>query len=205
MEENKVRQTYYNPSVTPKVTIALVAINVILFVLEYNFLKIEDLWDKFGIGWDYLMKNQWYRLFSAMFTHASIAHLGSNMIALYGVGMYLEEKFGSKRFLIYYLLCGILGELLGCFFGNYILEQNYVSAGASGAVFGLFGILIILSLRRQMFRIPFVRILLFIALSAADALTETGIDIFGHAGGFLVGIVIGLIYSFTTGKKAQKE
>lgn len=202
MEENKVKQTYYNPSVTPKVTIALVAVNVILFVIEYNFLKIGDLWSRFGIGWNLILRNEWYRLFTAMFTHASIAHLGSNMIALYGVGMYLEEKFGSKRFLIYYMLCGILGELLGCFLGNNILNLNYISAGASGAVFGLFGVLIILSLRRQMFRIPFIRILLFIALSTADALTETGIDIFGHAGGFAVGIVIGLIYSFTTGKKA---
>ena len=51
MEENKVKQTYYNPSVTPKVTIALVAVNVILFVIEYNFLKIGDLWSRFGIGW----------------------------------------------------------------------------------------------------------------------------------------------------------
>ena len=205
MEEDRSKQNYYNPSEVPKVTIAIVAINVILFVIEYNFLKINDIWEMFGIGWGSDLYKQCYRLLTAMFTHASLAHLGSNMIALYGAGMYLEEKMGSKRFLICYLLCGILGEVLGCFLGGCVFGNRYISIGASGAVFGLFGMLIALSARKQMFRIPFIRILLFVALSIADALTEVDVDIFGHVGGFVVGIVIGLIYSFTIGNKAKRE
>ncbi len=204
MEENQVKKNYYNPSETPKVTIALVVINAILFVVEVNVLKL-NVWEHFGIGWGDRLYNEWYKLFTAMFTHASLAHLGSNMIALYGAGMYLEEKLGSVRFLIYYLICGVLGELLGCYFSGHLFQADTLSVGASGAVFGLFGMLIALSLRKQMFRIPFIRIILFIALSIADALTEEGIDIFGHAGGFIVGLIIGFVYSFTVRAKAQKE
>ena len=205
MEENKSKQAYYYPNEKPKVTIALVIINVVLYMIEANLFKNLNRWGYFGISWSLDWGREWYKLATAMFTHASIAHLGSNMIALYGAGMYLEEKFGSKRFLIYYLISGLVGEFLGCFFSGAVLGRNSLSIGASGAVFGLFGMLIALSLRGQMFRIPFVRVILFLALSLADGLTESGIDILGHAGGFIVGFIIGLIYSFTTGAKASEE
>ncbi len=202
MEENKVKQYYY-PNEMPKVTIALVVINVALYAFEANILK-RNVWELFGISWNMVWQKEWYKLLTAMFTHGSVAHLGSNMIALYGAGMYLEEKFGGKRFLIYYMIAGLLGEFLGCFFGGYVLKANYVSIGASGAVFGLFGMLIVLSLRKQTYRIPLHRIVLFIALSIADAFTETGVDIWGHAAGFVTGIAMGLLYSFTAGKKTQE-
>ncbi len=205
MGEDQARQTYYFPNEKPKATIALIIINVLLYIVEANFFKDRDMWELFGIGWDLNWSSEWYKLLTAMFTHASVAHVGSNMIALYGAGMYLEEKFGSKRFLIYYLISGLAGEFLGCFFSGAVLGRNSLSIGASGAVFGLFGMLIALSLRGQMFRIPFVRVILFLALSLADGLTESGIDILGHAGGFIVGFIIGLIYSFTTGAKASEE
>jgi rhomboid protease GluP len=204
MEENKRYQKYYNPCELPKVTLAIVIINVVLFVLQTHFFKY-DAWSLLGINWDKLVDKEVYRLFTAMFTHASLAHLGSNMIALYGAGMYLEEKMGAKRFLIFYLLCGVLGEILGCTLGGYVLQKEYISVGASGAVFGLVGMLIILSLRKQMFRIPMIRIILFVALCITDALTESGVDIFSHAGGFVVGIVIGLIYSYVVGEKTIEE
>ncbi len=204
MEENQVRNKYYYPNETPKVVLALIVANTILFVVEVNLLKI-NIWEYFGISWQLVWAKEWYKLLTAMFTHASLGHLGSNMIALYGAGMYLEEKFGSKRFLICYLLSGILGEFIGCAAGHFVFHRSYLSVGASGAVFGLFGMLIVLSVRKQMFRIPFIRILLFIALSIGDALTEQGVDLLGHAGGFIVGIVIGLIYSFTVGKRTAED
>ncbi len=75
-----------------------------------------------------------------------------------------------------------------------MLHRQNLSIGASGAVFGLFGLLIVLSVCGKLYRIPFIRIILFIGLTIAAALTESGIDIFGHAGGFLVGLVLGAVY-----------
>ncbi|MCR5824149.1 MAG: rhomboid family intramembrane serine protease [Lachnospiraceae bacterium] len=209
MDEREIRQKYYYPDETPKVTIILVLINVLLYVIEVNIVKTGlfklDIWQDLGMGWKMDWKTEWYKVFTAMFTHGSLAHLGSNMIALYGAGMYLEEKLGSLRFFIYYIISGLLGECLGMVFGRFVFESYYLSVGASGAIFGLFGILIVLSLRKQMFRIPFIRLVLFLALCIGDALTEENIDIWGHAGGFLAGMVIGSIYSFTAGKKAEEE
>ena len=193
MEENQAQQKYCVPNETPKVTIVLLVINVVLFVLEINVLK-GNLWDLFGVGWGLDWKTEWYKLITAMFTHASVAHLGSNMIALYGAGMYLEDRLGSKRFLIYYLISGMVGEFLGCTFNALVLHREIVSIGASGAVFGLFGLLIVLSICGKLYRIPFIRVILFVSLTVAAALTETGIDIFGHAGGFVVGLVLGAVF-----------
>ncbi len=204
MNIDQSQQKYYCPNETPKVTIVIVVINVLLFIIEANFLKV-NVWELFGISWNLVWSKEWYKLITAMFTHASVAHVGSNMIALYGAGMYLEDKLGKKKFLISYLICGLLGETLGCMFSALVLGRTYLSVGASGAVFGLFGMLIVFSLRKQMFRIPFMRIILFIALNIADALTETGIDIWGHAGGFITGVVLGLIFSFTAGNRSVEE
>lgn len=133
---------------------------------------------------------EYYRLLTGMFLHYGVVHLLMNMSALLLFGKYLEERFGPLRFLALYLLAGVGGNVV-----VYALDaQNRLTAGASGALFGLLGALL-LALRRFGRDTSPVTSLLVTNLILTFAVPS--ISIFGHIGGLICGAVVGagLVYA----------
>lgn len=136
--------------------------------------------------------NQWWRLFTAQFLHIGIMHLISNAVMIYYIGYYIEQLLGHWRFLTLYLLSGIGGNLLSLALGS----DASLSAGASTALFGLFGAMTAVALRnrsnpiisylgRQAFWLAVINIVF--------DLFAPNIDIYGHLGGLLAGFLIAVI------------
>jgi membrane associated rhomboid family serine protease len=126
---------------------------------------------------------EYYRLFTAMFMHFGVIHLLMNMWALWVLGRVLEAMFGPMRFLAIYLVCGLGGTV-----ATYVFEPGALSAGASTAIFGLFGVLFV-ALRRL--RLSTATVLPIIVINVIFTLTVKGISISGHFGGLIVGALVG--------------
>jgi rhomboid protease GluP len=184
-----------NVARTP-LTHGLLAVNVLVFLamlsqgasLWHTSTGIQLAWGaNFGPA---TQDGQWWRLGTAMFIHFGVLHLGMNMWALRDVGRLLERLYGPWRFAALYLGSGVLGNLL-----SLVVQGNQaVSGGASGAIFGLYGALLVFLWRerRQVdpheFRWLFWAAVVFVALIFAMGIwVVPGIDNSAHAGGFVVG------------------
>lgn len=159
-----------------------------------------------------ILHGQWYRLVTATFVHVGLLHISTNMWCLWNLGLLGEPLLGPFGLISVYLLTGIAGNLLSLFI-NVVLRDNSVGAGASGAVFGIAGILIVL-LSNKKLPIPwselkrlrksviwFAAINLFIG-GATLFVPVVRIDNFAHLGGFLSGLALGvpLIPRMTSGR-----
>ena len=146
-------------------------------------------------------ENFWpWQLFTYMFLHGGLGHLFFNMLALWMFGMELENNWGSKKFLIYYLLCGF-GAGVANSLVAFLLGQTSPTVGASGAVFGVliaFGMLFpdrpiyiyfLLPIRAKYFITMYIVMELFYGVSG----TSDGIAHFAHLGGAAVGLIYMLI------------
>ncbi|AMV61383.1 GlpG protein (membrane protein of glp regulon) [Pediococcus damnosus] len=180
----------------PYMTIGLIIINFIVFGLMTISGGTENTQNllKFGAIFKplVLQNGEWWRLISAMFIHIGITHIVLNMVTLYFIGLQIEKLFGHFRFLIIYFVAGIFGNLVSLLFGNPLA----LSAGASGAIFGLFGVWLMLgeSFRQN----PYIRSMarqlgLFVILALVSSLMESGIDVYAHVGGILAGFLVGYL------------
>lgn len=137
---------------------------------------------------------QWWRLFSATFVHFGIIHLALNMLALYQNGRTIERLFGSGRFLLLYVFAGLSGSLTSLLWNP---EVN--SAGASGAIFGIFGGLLafVVNPRNDVPKDVMAEhrnsTLLFAAYSLFYGFAHSGIDNAAHLGGLAGGFAMGLV------------
>ena len=137
-----------------------------------------------------------YRLFTSMFLHFNFRHLVNNMLILAVIGNMLEQIIGKWKFLLIYLLSGIAGNLLSMGLILYFEKSPAVSAGASGAVFGIEGSILYVMLRnRQRMRDNsyLYRFGIMLALSLYVGFTEGGVDNAAHVGGLLAGFLLTLI------------
>ncbi|MFE3882605.1 rhomboid family intramembrane serine protease [Streptomyces lydicus] len=135
-------------------------------------------------------EGQWYRLLTAMFLHAQIAHFAFNMLSLWWLGPPLEAALGRLRYTALYLLAGLGGSAL-----SYLLAaQNQPSLGASGAIFGLLGATAVL-LRRLSYDMKPVLILL--GLNLAFTFLWPNISWQAHVGGLVVGaaVAFGMVHA----------
>lgn len=173
----------------------LVGINILLFLLctfsgklIYNMGKL-DVWNTLCCG-------EYYRMLTSMFLHADIQHLFNNMILAFFVGSMLERELGYLVYTVAYFLCGIGGNVLSLLY-KLQFEPGVSSIGASGAVFGLDGLLlmmVLLSGRRLVDATP-VRIGGVIFLSLYSSFGNSDVDNAAHVGGLVTGLVIGIIVS----------
>jgi membrane associated rhomboid family serine protease len=124
----------------------------------------------------------WWQLLSSMFTHEAVMHIGFNMLALYVLGPQLEMLLGRARFLALYLLSGLAGAALV----YWAAPQYQITVGASGAIFGLMGALLVASLK---LRINPQQVLLWIGINFVLTFTISNISWQGHLGGFLGGVL----------------
>jgi membrane associated rhomboid family serine protease len=189
------------------VTQILIAINVIAFLWEV--LGGTQLTSGYLSGYAYvhgvlfgpLMSHgyhQYYRLLTSAFLHESIFHIGINMLSLWFVGRSLEPAIGKVYFAAIYFTAVFAGS-----FGALVFEPGVPTLGASGAIFGIFGALIMVARAR---RIPLWQsgLLPMLLFNLIFTITVPGVAIGGHVGGVLSGLATGwLVTEF--GEKRSKR
>jgi membrane associated rhomboid family serine protease len=169
-------------------TMVLIAVNVIVYVITASQggginLPGGELFSKWALQGNAVSDGDWWRLVTAMFLHGSILHLLFNMLALYWLGTIIEQSLGTSRFLLVYFVSGLAGSAGALWFSS----QFAVTVGASGAIFGLIGALLILEYLATGSLMGQAMVLILVNLALTFAVP--GISIGGHLGGLAGGIV----------------
>lgn len=178
----------------PIVTYTLIGICILLFILMYIFGNgSEDKYTliKFGANLDRLVRaGDYYRLFTSIFLHIGIIHLLCNMFSLYAIGKEIENLFGKVKYLIIFVLSGISGSLLSIAF-----THNTISAGASGAIFGLLGALLYFGYYYRAYLGAVIRssIIPIIVINLVIGFLTPGIDNAAHIGGLICGVLTAMM------------
>lgn len=194
------------------VTPAIVAINLLIFaamvatgvdMLQPDGRVIISWGANFG---PYTTDGQWWRLFTSMFLHIGILHVGLNMWALYYSGRVVERLFGNGRFALLYLISGLAGSI-----ASLLWNPMVNSVGASGAVFGVYGALLAFMLDRRN-QVPKVimkeqrlGVMIFIIYSLGFGLRQEGIDNAAHIGGLAGGLVMGWLLARPLNREARAK
>lgn len=168
-------------------------VNVIIFTL---CVLTEDYFYDRGIMYPQLVSEggQYYRLFTAMFLHADITHLVSNMILLYFLGDIVERGLGHIKYFLLYLLAGLCGSMLSL---HISLATGSVagSLGASGAIFGMIGALLWIVIRNKghLETMTTPKVLFLIGYSLYEGFRGTNIDNAAHIGGLIAGFLLAML------------
>ncbi len=197
------------PNSVPYVTYTIIGLTVVVYVLQLLSIQVfgyannaaqMDLLELYGAKINLFIRDgQLWRFITPILLHASIPHILFNMYALIIFGPGLERYFGRRRFLLLYILGGFTGNVL-----SFLLSSGY-SVGASTAIFGLIGAEgIFLLQNRKLFGGQFRRaignIIFIVVINLLLDLTP-GIDIWGHVGGLLGG----LIFTWFAGPRWEVE
>ena len=144
-----------------------------------------------------ILEGEWWRLFTPIFVHIGLLHLVMNSIALYFLGVFTERIFGNIRFVFIYLFAGVAGTL------SSLLFSPSISAGASGAIMGLFGALLYFGTvyPRLFFRTMGLNILIVLGINLLFGFTFSGIDNAGHIGGLVGGFLATAVVHFPKKKR----
>ena len=204
-ENIQMKKTRVLKSNNSMITFILIIINVVVFCLMEINGGSEDIYNLIAFGAvspeRIYVNNEFFRLFTSMFVHIGYAHIMSNCFSLYILGSRGEKHFGKILFLVIYILSGMGASIVSLVFS----DINSVSAGASGAIFGIMGAMLIHSVFNDEaiggFSGYFMIIFSLINMSAGFFME--GIDNAGHIGGFITGAVVVLIYNI--GKRFMKQ
>ncbi len=149
---------------------------------------------------------EYYRFFTCMFLHFGFEHLFSNMIVLYFLGDNLERAFGGKRYLTIYLGTGLVAAFVSCGYYLWVNEQ-VLSCGASGAIFGVIGALvyIVWTNNGKLEDLSVWRLVLFVGFSFYSGFTSTGVDNAAHVGGFIAGMILAKLLYISPELKNEKN
>lgn len=179
-------------------TVTLIVINIVVFFILTMFGDTEDAVFMLQHGAMYepyiIEGHEYYRIFTCLFLHFGITHLLNNMVLLGALGWNLELEIGKVRFVIIYFASGIIGNIVSLFY-DLTLEQPAVSAGASGAIFGLMGALlyVVIANRGRLGRLSGRGMLVMVILSLYFGLTSTGVDNLAHIGGLVSGFLLAVL------------
>jgi membrane associated rhomboid family serine protease len=180
----------------PRVTYALIAINVLVYLVERIRVEgAETIYDKgallgsppqsgFEVG---VAHGEWWRLVSGAFLHASILHILFNMLILYWLGRLLEPAIGSVRFAAVYAVSLFAGSL-----GALVLTPHALTVGASGAIFGLAGCAVV-EMRARGISVMESGLGALILINLLLSVSSSGISLGGHVGGLIGGALAGLL------------
>jgi len=193
----------------PVVTYALIALNVLVFFLE------TSLGDAFIQQWSFVPARflanptaEFITIFSSMFMHAGLVHLGGNMLYLWIFGDNVEDNFGTVKFLLFYLLAGIGANFVQLYFS---MDSTIPHLGASGAIAGVLGAYLLMFPGRRI-RVLVGRVLtemnalivtgfwfvlqLFSSIGSLDpAMADTGgVAYMAHVGGFVTGVLLAFVF-----------
>lgn len=197
-ESYKAEETFKKK--LPIITYILIAINIFMFLFTNIVGSSEDVNTLVDYGALYtplIKAGEYYRLITCSFLHIDIFHLGFNMYALYIVGSQLESFYGKTKFIIIYFFSALMGSLFSCLF------TDAVSAGASGAIFGLFGALIYFGNHYKAYlgNVIHSQIIPLLLVNFALGFMIKGIDVSAHIGGliggYLISMAVGVKYKST--------
>jgi membrane associated rhomboid family serine protease len=184
------------------VTIVLIAVCVVMFGLQ-NLIgesftdrmslvamtpSLSTLPSSSHIGVAYGV-SEWYRLVTCMFVHENTVYLFMNMLSLWWIGVPVESRLGRTRYLLTYFTCGIVGSAVSFAF----MTWDDSSLGASGAIFGLLGVLAVLALREKLDMRPIITVIL---LNLVFGFSVPGIDWHAHLGGLGAGLILGAALAY---------
>lgn len=153
-----------------------------------------------------LLHREYGRIIYSMFLHAGIDHLFNNMVILFFLGAMIEKVTGHIQLLLIYLLSGIGANICSLLY-KVMTMDSMASVGASGAIFGLDGVLLawILLDRQAMPDVTPRRVLLMIVLSLYSGFTAHNIDNAAHVGGLLTGFAAGALLCALRRRKRNRE
>ena len=183
------------------ITIALIAINVLVFIAmvatgvsftEPTLLNVVNWGGDFGpltFG-----AHQYWRLLTSCFVHFGIIHIAFNMYVLYQIGPFIQMAFGRARYLIIYFLAGLGGSIVSVY-----VHPNSVGAGASGAIFGLYGAVFgFLLIKRRTLDPAVIKSIaksagIFVLYNVVYGGLSRTTDLSAHFGGLLTGFLVGML------------
>lgn len=183
----------------PIVTYSLIGLNIVVYaamvmkgvgIMDPSAEALVDWGANFG---PLTLKGQWWRLLTCTFIHIGLIHILMNMFVLQGVGGFVEKLFGRLSYLTLYILSGLGGSLLSVW-----IDPSRISAGASGAVFGVYGGLVgFLVAQRKTVPTANVKALAngafaFVGYNTLIGMTAQSIDMAAHFGGLGAGLAVGL-------------
>ena len=209
-DDNAARKT------VPLVTYALIAVNVLVFVVE--LIGGDAFIEKWAFVPSRFLANPLgdsLTLFTSMFMHAGWLHLGGNMLYLWIFGDNVEDRFGHIKFTIFYLICGLAATFAQLAFST---GSNVPNLGASGAIAGVLGAYILLFPKervrvlqgQQVIQVPALIVIgLWIVLqffsgigSIAGTAQTGGVAYMAHIGGFVAGFVLTFLFRGSRGAQA---
>lgn len=178
---------------SPVVSAILVMVNVIIFIVCLfdggNLYRIGQL-DPYAA----ITQKEYYRLVTSMFLHGNTMHLFNNMILVFFAGRMIEQEVGHGVFAILYFLTGIGGGMLSLYMK--VVNQDAIpSIGASGAVFGLEGVLLafLFLYNKKLVNVTASRVVKVVLFSLYAGFSSKNVDNAAHVGGLVTGIVLGCL------------
>lgn len=171
------------------VSLTLIGINVVAYILQITSGGVTGAIYEHGSLWGYgVADGDYWRLITSAFLHGSILHLAFNMYALYLFGPFVERALGMWRFIAAYATSAMAGSV----FVYVLADPRTDTIGASGAVFGLFAMALVLLLRAK----QDVRTLLVLLAINAVISTQGNISWEAHLGGFIGGLLLGATFAY---------
>lgn len=192
ISESKKAEEVLSPK-KPYVTYILIGLNILIFLLMYLIGNgSEDIYTLYSFGAltkeSVVLGGQYIRIITAAFLHIGIIHLAFNMYALNILGKQIESFFGKYKYLLIYFFSAIVGSLMSLIF----MPDSSISAGASGAIFGLLGAMLYFGFYfRSYFGNSVIKqIMIIILLNLLIGFSMPSIGNAAHIGGLLGGLVI---------------
>jgi membrane associated rhomboid family serine protease len=175
-------------------TVVLIAINVVVYLFEIahggggTSLSLKTVYDLGGLWGPAVNEGgDWWRTITAGFVHVSIIHIAFNMYLLFILGRLMEPSIGTPRFVVLYF-----ASLLAGSFAALLLEPSTVSAGASGAIFGVLGATFIIARGRRLDAVA-GQIGILILINLVFTFSDGSISIGAHVGGLVCGVLCGFL------------
>lgn len=193
--DGRAEMTVRTKKDVPFITVILIAVNIIVFVGMEIIGNTEDTIFLFEHGAMYvpsvLEDGEWYRVFTHMFVHSGLDHIFNNMLMLGILGYQMERQYGRIKYIVTYFICGAGATAVSAI--PEILTNEYsVGVGASGAIMGLFGALLVMIFknRSQFARVSSAPRLVLLFIIMVFGNMEEGVDWMAHLGGALTGVII---------------
>jgi len=213
---------------TPHITRILILVNIIVFIplLLYTIfprdrtisLFVETLYNNFMmVPADIVQGKNLHTLFTSIFLHADIFHIGGNMLFLYIFGDNVEDAFGHFRYLLFYLICGLVADFAHILSLTTSYEFLIPTLGASGAISGVLGAYLVMYPKAKILTLLLFRFVYLVPIPAAIFLgfwfvlqllyTSLGIGsnvaYWAHIGGFVAGMA--LVFIFRKARQPKKQ
>ncbi|WP_219836064.1 rhomboid family intramembrane serine protease [Paenibacillus sp. R14(2021)] len=184
------------------VTAAIIAINVLVYFADHTFLNGQLM--EFGYFYsdkydNYFSLDEPWRYVTAVFLHLNLQHIFYNMFSILIFAPPLERMLGHIKYTVFYLLCGIFGNLLSA-----IVDTSTAGAGASGAIYGVFGAYLFLALMKRSLDINSRKtVYTILVFGILYTFIIPNIGIWAHFGGLLAGFVLGYANDYFLGSKSN--